>query len=85
LYTYLRALDPIRRPLLSLVWFQEQLVGRAADLGEGWHNNHQAHPTAARHGLAWYEIDIQLVGIRFLQFLGLARSIKFSLAHRFLA
>jgi len=42
--------------------FQEQLVGRAADHGEGWHNNHHAHPTAARHGLAWYEIDIQLVG-----------------------
>ena len=23
--------------------------------GEGWHNNHHAHPTSARHGLAWYE------------------------------
>jgi fatty-acid desaturase len=22
-----------------------------------WHNNHHAHPTAARHGLAWYEIE----------------------------
>jgi fatty-acid desaturase len=21
--------------------------------GEGWHNNHHAHPTSARHGLAW--------------------------------
>ena len=26
--------------------------------GEGWHNNHHAHPTSARHGLAWYELDI---------------------------
>ena len=25
--------------------------------GEGWHNNHHAHPVCARHGLAWYEID----------------------------
>ena len=25
--------------------------------GEGWHNNHHAHPTSARHGLAWYEFD----------------------------
>ena len=25
--------------------------------GEGWHNNHHAHPTSARHGLAWYEMD----------------------------
>ena len=25
--------------------------------GEGWHNNHHAHPTSIRHGLAWYEFD----------------------------
>jgi fatty-acid desaturase len=52
--------------------------------GEGWHNNHHAHPTAARHGLAWYEIDINWWGIRVMQFLGLARAIKLvSLAQRF--
>jgi stearoyl-CoA desaturase (delta-9 desaturase) len=44
--------------------------------GEGWHNNHHAHPTAARHGLAWYEIDINWWGIRALQSLGLAKAIK---------
>jgi fatty-acid desaturase len=44
--------------------------------GEGWHNNHHAHPTAARHGLAWYEIDLNWWGIRTLQFLGLAKAIK---------
>jgi fatty-acid desaturase len=44
--------------------------------GEGWHNNHHAHPTAARHGLTWYEIDMNWWGIRTLQLLGLARSIK---------
>jgi stearoyl-CoA desaturase (delta-9 desaturase) len=44
--------------------------------GEGWHNNHHAHPTAARHGLAWYEIDVNWWGIRTLQLLGLAKSIK---------
>ena len=44
--------------------------------GEGWHNNHHAHPTSARHGLKWYEIDINWLGIRALQFLGLAHSIK---------
>lgn len=44
--------------------------------GEGWHNNHHAHPTAARHGLAWYEIDMNWWGIRTLQLLGLAKSIK---------
>ena len=44
--------------------------------GEGWHNNHHAHPTAAKHGLAWYEVDFNWWGIRTLQLLGLARAIK---------
>jgi len=44
--------------------------------GEGWHNNHHAYPTAARHGLAWYEIDLNWWGIRTLQFLRLAKGIK---------
>lgn len=44
--------------------------------GEGWHNNHHAHPRAARHGLTWYEIDMNWWGIRTLQFLGLASGIR---------
>jgi fatty-acid desaturase len=44
--------------------------------GEGWHNNHHAFPKAAKHGLAWYEIDINWMGIRVLQLLGLAKSIN---------
>ena len=44
--------------------------------GEGWHNNHHAHPTSARHGLRWYEIDMNWIGIRALQLLGLAHAIK---------
>ena len=44
--------------------------------GEGWHNNHHAYPTSARHGLRWYEFDLNWLGIRVLQFLGLARAIK---------
>ena len=44
--------------------------------GEGWHNNHHAYPTAARHGLAWYELDVNWMGIRALQLLGLAKEIK---------
>jgi fatty-acid desaturase len=44
--------------------------------GEGWHNNHHAHPTSARHGLAWYEIDFNWWGIRLLQLLRLAKRIK---------
>jgi stearoyl-CoA desaturase (delta-9 desaturase) len=44
--------------------------------GEGWHNNHHAHPTSARHGLAWYEIDMNWWGISALRWLGLAKSIR---------
>jgi fatty-acid desaturase len=44
--------------------------------GEGWHNNHHAHPSSARHGLTWYEIDLNWWGIRVMQFLRLAKSIK---------
>lgn len=44
--------------------------------GEGWHNNHHAHPTSARHGLKWHEIDFNWRGIRVVQLLGLARAIK---------
>ena len=44
--------------------------------GEGWHNNHHAFPTSARHGLRWYEVDVNWLGIRVLQLLGIARGIK---------
>jgi len=44
--------------------------------GEGWHNNHHANPTSARHGLAWYELDINYMTIRFLEIIGLAKKVK---------
>jgi stearoyl-CoA desaturase (delta-9 desaturase) len=44
--------------------------------GEGWHNNHHAHPRAARHGVTWYEIDVNWWGITALRWTGLARDIK---------
>jgi fatty-acid desaturase len=43
--------------------------------GEGWHNNHHAHPTSARHGLAWYEFDSTWILISVLKKLGIARSV----------
>jgi fatty-acid desaturase len=43
--------------------------------GEGWHNNHHAHPVSSRHGLAWYEIDLNWYGIWVLQKLGLAKQV----------
>lgn len=43
--------------------------------GEGWHNNHHAHPTSARHGLAWYEFDLSWIELKVLKFLGIAKSV----------
>lgn len=44
--------------------------------GEGWHNNHHAHPTSARHGLAWYEFDISWITLTLLKALGVAKQIR---------
>lgn len=44
--------------------------------GEGWHNNHHAHPTSARHGLAWYEIDLSWYTLKLMRVLGIARNIQ---------
>jgi len=44
--------------------------------GEGWHNNHHAHPTSARHGLAWYEFDPSWLLLRVMKFVGLASGVK---------
>ena len=44
--------------------------------GEGWHNNHHAHPTSARHGLAWYEFDPSWLTLKVLRAFGIARAIK---------
>ena len=44
--------------------------------GEGWHNNHHAHPQAARHGLAWYEVDLNWYGICAFRALGLIWDVK---------
>jgi stearoyl-CoA desaturase (delta-9 desaturase) len=44
--------------------------------GEGWHNNHHAHPTSARHGLAWYEFDISWITLKLMRRVGLAKRIR---------
>src|SRR5947208_2706455 len=40
-------------------------------LGEGWHNNHHAHPASALHGWRWYEVDCSGYVIRLLTRIGL--------------
>jgi stearoyl-CoA desaturase (delta-9 desaturase) len=44
--------------------------------GEGWHNNHHAFQTSARHGLRWWEVDVTYLTIRLMSWVGMARNIK---------
>ena len=44
--------------------------------GEGWHNNHHADPRSVRHGLAWYELDINWLCIHALHRVGLAKKLR---------
>jgi stearoyl-CoA desaturase (delta-9 desaturase) len=48
----------------------------AVSFGEGWHNNHHAYPTSARHGLTWREIDVNWIQIKILEKMGLAWKLK---------
>ncbi len=44
--------------------------------GEGWHNNHHMSPTSARHGLEWYQFDMNWIAIRIFEKLGWATDIR---------
>jgi fatty-acid desaturase len=57
-------------------WWVALLTG-----GEGWHNNHHAYPVSARHGLAWYEFDLNYCGIWIMGKLGLAKTINAMTTH----
>ncbi len=51
------------------------LVGYLAN-GEGWHNNHHADPSAARHGVRWWEFDMTWQWVKLFRMLGLATDIR---------
>ncbi len=44
--------------------------------GEGWHNNHHAYQTSARHGMRWWEIDMTYIALRLMSMVGLVHSLK---------
>ncbi|NBQ89209.1 MAG: acyl-CoA desaturase, partial [Betaproteobacteria bacterium] len=50
--------------------------------GEGWHNNHHAFPTSARHGLHWWQFDLSWVCIRALERTGLVWKVRVPSAER---
>ena len=45
-------------------------------LGEGWHHNHHAFPTSARHGLRKLQFDPTYAFIRAMELTGLARNVR---------
>ncbi len=44
--------------------------------GEGWHNNHHAFPTSARHGLKWWQFDASYLLIVAMKSVGLAWNVR---------
>src|SRR3954452_14184218 len=48
----------------------------ALTYGEGWHNNHHAFQTSARHGLRWWEIDPTYITIKLMSYVGMAYNLK---------
>jgi fatty-acid desaturase len=50
-------------------------------MGEGWHNNHHAFPSSARHGLRGWQIDPSWIVIKSMSWIGLAKNIKLISPH----
>lgn len=50
--------------------------------GEGWHNNHHAHPRVANYGHRWWELDTTYMTIWLMSKLGLASDIASFRQHR---
>ncbi len=60
---------------------RNNLLVALVTFGEGWHNNHHAHPTSARHGLAWWEIDFSWMQLWVLRLVGIAKSVRVAKVH----
>ncbi len=65
-----------RRPFRSGDQSRNNFLFAVLALGEGWHNNHHAFPTSARHGLRWWQPDVSYWIIRGLALVGLAWNVK---------
>lgn len=65
-----------RRPFRSHDHSRNNTIFGVLAFGEGWHNNHHAFPTSARHGLAWWQFDTSYLVIRAMEMVGLARNVR---------
>jgi stearoyl-CoA desaturase (delta-9 desaturase) len=64
------------RPFRSQDHSRNNLIFGIIGFGEGWHNNHHAFPTSARHGLRWWQIDMTYLIIRTLKAVKLAWKVR---------
>jgi stearoyl-CoA desaturase (delta-9 desaturase) len=64
------------RPFKSHDESRNNFIFGVLALGEGWHNNHHAFPTSARHGLRWWQLDVSYLIIRAMALVGLARDVR---------
>jgi stearoyl-CoA desaturase (delta-9 desaturase) len=64
------------RPFNSHDESRNNAVFGVLGLGEGWHNNHHAFPTSARHGLRWWQLDISYIVIVMMSWVGLTSKIR---------
>jgi stearoyl-CoA desaturase (delta-9 desaturase) len=64
------------RPFLTGEGSRNNALLAVLTLGEGWHNNHHAFPTSARHGLHRWQLDPTAAVIEALARLRLASDVK---------
>lgn len=55
---------------------RNNLIMGVVALGEGWHNNHHAFQSSARHGLRWWQLDVSYIIIWFMSKVGLVYDVR---------
>lgn len=70
------------RPFVTSDESRNHALCAIAGFGEGWHNNHHMWPTSARHGVKWYQFDMNWITIRILERVGWATKVKLPDAER---
>ncbi|MGZ4275066.1 MAG: acyl-CoA desaturase [Solirubrobacteraceae bacterium] len=65
-----------KRPFVTEDESRNNWVVAFVSLGEGWHHNHHAFPTSARHGLQGRQFDPSYMIIRAMEKVGWARNVK---------
>jgi stearoyl-CoA desaturase (delta-9 desaturase) len=64
------------RPFNSHDHSRNNVVMGILGMGEGWHNNHHAFPTSARHGLRWWQFDSSYILIKLMSYVGLTKNVR---------